>query len=269
MLFPKLPAELQLRIWKNAIPGPRVIKLKTHVPEWLMNEPNSWPEDYDSAADNSAAIGALDCSTDTKPCELLGACKVSRAEILRVYRSVIESKSGKKIRFDGDNDTILFHAAKPLGHARINYGGSLSTLRNYTSLFAGVKTLAWCKDLSLLLPKDYICWFISQFRSLDKFILVSSMNCVGSMRFNPDYLDAWNKDKELFHALRVTIRTREEALSPMFRDLQSWLDVAGQNDNRTRELQQEFSVWKENNAPQRKIPEITMAYMHLELVQDF
>ena len=28
--FHDLPTELQLKIWKRAIPGPRVIKLKTH-----------------------------------------------------------------------------------------------------------------------------------------------------------------------------------------------------------------------------------------------
>jgi hypothetical protein len=30
-LFPELPTELQLKIWEHAIPGPRVMKIKTHV----------------------------------------------------------------------------------------------------------------------------------------------------------------------------------------------------------------------------------------------
>jgi hypothetical protein len=36
-----------LEIWKYTIPGPRVINLKTHVPDWLMDEPETYPEDYD------------------------------------------------------------------------------------------------------------------------------------------------------------------------------------------------------------------------------
>jgi len=45
--FPQITAELQLEIWKYTIPGPRVINLKTHVPDWLMNEPETYPDDYD------------------------------------------------------------------------------------------------------------------------------------------------------------------------------------------------------------------------------
>ncbi|KAE9380074.1 hypothetical protein N431DRAFT_309705, partial [Stipitochalara longipes BDJ] len=106
-VFPKLPAELQLKMWKYAIPGPRIIKLKTHVPDWLMEERESYPDDYDWAADQAAAVRDLEFSTDTKPCGLFGACSASRKVILRVYQSVVVSKGGKKIRFDGDNDSIL------------------------------------------------------------------------------------------------------------------------------------------------------------------
>ena len=88
------------------------MKLKTHVGLYFMlniDEGNSWPEDYNWKADQYAAVQTIDFSTDTKPCGLLGACRNSRAEILRVYCGAIKGQNDKIFRFDGENDTILLH----------------------------------------------------------------------------------------------------------------------------------------------------------------
>jgi hypothetical protein len=87
----------QLKIWKYAIPDPRIIKLKAHAPRWLMEKREIYSDDYDWAVDAAAALRDLEFSTDTKACGLFGACTASREIILGVYQSVVESKGGKKI----------------------------------------------------------------------------------------------------------------------------------------------------------------------------
>jgi hypothetical protein len=135
-LFPRVAAELQVEIWKYAIPGPRVINLKTHVPDWLMDEPETYPDDYDWAADQIAAVQALEFSTDTKPCNLLGACVTSREVILGVYQSVVASRGGSKIRFDGANDTILLHTeeSRGMGQSPLGSPGRVRC-RDFSSAF--------------------------------------------------------------------------------------------------------------------------------------
>jgi hypothetical protein len=141
-LFPRVAAELQVEIWKYAIPGPRVINLKTHVPDWLVDEPEAYPDDYDWAVDQVAAVQALGFSMDTKPCSLLGACVTSREVILGVYQSVVASRGGSKIRFDGANDTILLHTEESRAMGQSPLGSpDRAWCRDYNSVFFGIKRL--------------------------------------------------------------------------------------------------------------------------------
>jgi hypothetical protein len=89
--FPRLPVELQIKIWKKLIPKtPRIIKIRLHPR-------TSW-------SDSSPFF-----STDTKASPLLRACKISRDEVLMVYNVCLESSGCKrKIRFDGVNDIMMF-----------------------------------------------------------------------------------------------------------------------------------------------------------------
>jgi hypothetical protein len=91
--FPKLPLELQREVWKYAIPKLQAIKIRVH----------------NDNIDGNTTL-PLRFSTDTHPSGLLSACKISREEILRVYKICIETKGhARKIRFDGEMVTVILH----------------------------------------------------------------------------------------------------------------------------------------------------------------
>jgi hypothetical protein len=188
---------------------------------------------------------------------------------LKVYRSIIESKGGK-IRFDGDNDTILLHGEEHLsikdqllGCPGSTYSWPARTLRNYTSLFAGVKTLAWSENQFYSIPMDDRSWLVSQFRSLEKLILVSD----GAGRINPenwaDYNQVLNKSwvRELL--------TDENVDSYELEDLQVWLDYVPGEKVQMQHLRKEFLLWKEHIAPQWEVPEIGLGFAYFEPKDSF
>ena len=91
--FPKLPLELQREVWKYAIPKLQAIKIRVH----------------NDNIDGNTTL-PLRFSTDTHPSGLLSACKISREEILKVYKICIETKGhARKIRFDGEMVTVILH----------------------------------------------------------------------------------------------------------------------------------------------------------------
>jgi hypothetical protein len=207
---------------------------------------------------------ALEFSTDTMACGLLGACKVSRTGILKVYGSIIESKGGKKIRFEGDNDTIYLHGEENLplhdqllGCPGSTYSWPARTLRDYTSLFADVKTLAWSENQFYSIPMDDRCWLVSQFKSLENLILLT-----GYGRNDPTTWDGYNKAMNKFWVTKF--QTEEDVLSHELEDLQTWLDYIHSEQQKLRFLKQEFELWKESIAPQWEVPEITEAFHYLD-----
>jgi hypothetical protein len=165
---------------------------------------------YDWAADQDAAVESLDFSTDTKPCGVLGACKASRVKILSVYRSVIESKGGKKIRFDGENDIILLHGAEHLAIEKRLLGcpgtrerSSPAKFRDYTRVFTGVKTLTWSEPHYLSTTRKLeSLWMISQFTSVEKLFLGDG--CL----LKPEAWDLFNKNLNGLGVKRCTQRRK-------------------------------------------------------------
>jgi hypothetical protein len=89
-LFPNFPMELQIKIWKQAIPPPHLVRVNVQ-----------------------GDIDHIRLSTNTSVPALLRASKTSRDTILRVYKTSLES-GDRKIRTDGNND-ILVHFGKGLG----------------------------------------------------------------------------------------------------------------------------------------------------------
>jgi hypothetical protein len=138
-----------------------------------MEKREIYPDDYDWAADQAAALRDLEFSTDTKACGLFGDCTASREIILGVYQSVVDSKGGKKIRFEGDNDTILLCTGKSCQLVQSLFGeigNAVRRCRDYTSVFSGIKRLVWTQREYFALFRS--SWLIAQFPSRKEFILI-------------------------------------------------------------------------------------------------
>lgn len=152
-LFPKLPAELQIKIWKHAIPAPRLVRVK---------------------AEGGIGTIPIRLSTNTPaPDGLLRACKTSRETIQKVYTTCLESGE-RKIRMDGDNDVlVLFSTGSPGDRALIGHYEPLPWLAERTilpsqvNMFSGVKSLATPNYAMNGYSNNKERWFLSQFQSLE------------------------------------------------------------------------------------------------------
>jgi hypothetical protein len=162
--FPKLPLELQREVWKYAIPKLQAIKIRVH----------------NDNIDGNTTL-PLRFSTDTHPSGLLSACKVSREEILRVYKVCIETKGhARKIRFDGEMATVVLHDypadfRNPLS----TYTGDKlqSGFHSSYSCFQGVKAIAfvWCRwGGAPLLPFPTSSTLLPIFPTLRTFVHIKS-----------------------------------------------------------------------------------------------
>ncbi|OAA53395.1 hypothetical protein ISF_08748 [Cordyceps fumosorosea ARSEF 2679] len=95
-LFPKLPAELRLRIWKHSLPGTRIVPVHCGADELVV----------DSSVGLVAAIG---CTTTIPNPTNLNICTESRAEAIKSYRRCFGfvGQPGH-IYFDPSRDVLYF-----------------------------------------------------------------------------------------------------------------------------------------------------------------
>lgn len=139
-MFPNLPTELQLAIWKHAIPQPQVVKLKVSAPGTAYD----WPT-HDDASRRSRAIeeAAMDLvfTPDLTPCGLLAVCSASRTTMLDVCGDSIPLGRGKRLHIDGLADTLLLYA-KSKHMPLLPGGGAYHHVHlDYRCMFAGVNKL--------------------------------------------------------------------------------------------------------------------------------
>jgi hypothetical protein len=149
-IFPKLPPEVQIKIWKNTIPASRLIRVKVQ-----------------ENADN------IQFSTNISVPVLLSVCHTSRETILKVYSACLES-GDRMIRFDGDNDILVLFSipknARP--PSTFVFYGQLPWFRidkmtcDLQRVFSGVKNLALVYYRFAKATKEQQRWFLSQFQSL-------------------------------------------------------------------------------------------------------
>jgi hypothetical protein len=112
----------------------------------------------------------------------------SREAILEVYKGEIESKGGRKIRFDVENDTILLENRCNMGlHNPIEamhqsmIPRSLYSCPAYRKMFTSIKNLAVDESLLCRMIEGYEGWSFSQFESLE---IIFIMMTVGSQRYS-------------------------------------------------------------------------------------
>lgn len=205
-LFAQLPDELQISIWKFAVPDPQIIRLKIEADKRLYDSNVFTQDDFEWEADQVSSLKGLKLSTPyTEAPGLSAACKNSRNVLLDVYKGTLKSKGDTVIRFDPENDTIFLI---PVGEFELSFGchdaseGHSSNLhslhnsrktmflglgtpgipklqpqrsRDYRSIFGGIKKLVivW-NELLCAHPSD-ITWTLSNFASLKELTLVSKV----------------------------------------------------------------------------------------------
>lgn len=140
--FPKLPPELQLKIWKHAVPSSRVMQIHCIYPASTGSPNLSKAERCDAEATTPG--NEVEFGTDALPSGLLSACKQSRKIILEIHDGCIES-GGRKIRFDKENDVIFLHTTSECCDRDLpGMWSRPETIPNYREIFADVRHLAVC-----------------------------------------------------------------------------------------------------------------------------
>lgn len=105
--FFRLAPELQIKVWKHALPEPRIVQLRM-----IAN-----PKQRSTKSKDGKTIAGTSHSTPPKqrfyittdiPCSaLLQTCKVSRQIMLETYSVCIDSKHGWKFYLDGEGDWVV------------------------------------------------------------------------------------------------------------------------------------------------------------------
>jgi hypothetical protein len=171
-IFPNLPTELQLKIWKHAIPEPRIMKVEVQT-----------KIDEDGEA-------RMIFTTNDKPSALLRACKKSRQAILESYTVCLATKNScRKIRLDGDKDVVCLWSRYSPGYDPITLSNlpfikedpdshladriiDLSDLEDET--FSGIRTLAIRIYLDWDIVNRQVLRLLCAFTSLEKLIVLSN-----------------------------------------------------------------------------------------------
>jgi hypothetical protein len=91
-LFPKLPTEIQLKIWKLAMPGPRLIKIG-HRPQFATRP--------------SGSVDMFYQKSQKIPTPLLHTCRETRAMVLKTIKPRFRLSSRHPIYFDFEKDTLF------------------------------------------------------------------------------------------------------------------------------------------------------------------
>jgi hypothetical protein len=117
-VFPKLPKELKLMIWKKALPGPRVVELEYHQNDNDGDGDGDGDDDGDDDDDDDDDGNDDDNDGEfimqghfTSPCPIpviLSVCQESRTEAQNQYELSFPSiGSGPKVYFNPSIDTLV------------------------------------------------------------------------------------------------------------------------------------------------------------------
>lgn len=161
-LFPKLPAEIRLMIWKAALPGPRLVDVNFQF------------EDSEFAFGSNLAS----CASPTPPPTLLSVCHESRTEALKHYSLCFAVGSEEVGVFcDLKIDTLFISCCYPVDDilSCLNLSGSLAG-----PAFQGLQHLAvgLHPGMRYVDPVDHL-FLMEQLRGLETFtfVLHDKHNC--------------------------------------------------------------------------------------------
>jgi 2EXR family len=101
--FPKLPKELQLKIWKYLIPGPRIIELKSVIVTEYLDDDDDSEITYDR------------CIAMTPHPLFLHICQDSRFLARKIYQRNFEDELKWPVYMDPSRDVLLLYDSLSLG----------------------------------------------------------------------------------------------------------------------------------------------------------
>jgi hypothetical protein len=157
-LFPKLPAELRLMIWREARPGPRLVDVKFRF------------------EDKYSRFGSTPthCTSRTPPPAMLGVCRESREEALKKYSLCFAMDSGRaKIYFDLEVDNLFITCDDPMDLlASLHVAGGLAM-----PSFQGLRHLALALCPGMMdVDLRGIVYLIEHLQGLETFTLLPHEN---------------------------------------------------------------------------------------------
>jgi hypothetical protein len=139
-LFPKLPAEIRLRIWKLSFPCTRAIRVRPLVDK---DRPLSYREN------TSREVLNIRFSYTDDPIMALQISRESRKAGLSIYRPLVAG--GRTIYFCPDRDVFVFEGLDIVYQKLVLYRGLATTMRllentitrELTDQFADLSTIEW------------------------------------------------------------------------------------------------------------------------------
>ncbi|KAG4433486.1 hypothetical protein IFR05_011024 [Cadophora sp. M221] len=180
-LFPKLPIELRLKVWKDAMPTPQVIKIQTFIPNTIYDRPQdphfSSPQIRNSPyAEMYVQIYGRKLvfrhHSTVQPFSLRTTSSESRQIFFEIHTSKLTLESGESLYFDSKNDTIHFYVDSemippflPGRGLDFSIPALFPTCIDYTSAFVGIQNLAIEIKYFTAARKD-AAWLLSQFVNL-------------------------------------------------------------------------------------------------------
>jgi len=235
--FPDLPAEIQLNIWKSALPEPQIIPITLH-------------HNADSGQNE------IQFTTKHKPSGLLRACVDSRAVILKVFNVAIKSDDSERlIRLDGRRDIVILGLHKssfvpyrpPYFGVRCRF--RLSLTAEFGPRFKGVETLSWVSLQEIQgdwTPEDDI-WAHTQFPGLKRWIYPLS--------YTSDF-----KFETVANGLPPGFRFREweEGMSPHFENAKRLISSIRRQRILSTHLRNAILDFKKDKRPDWEIPEVKL-----------
>ncbi|KAK0112910.1 hypothetical protein ONS95_014631 [Cadophora gregata] len=156
-LFPRMPAELRLRVWTEAYPEPRLIEIRVE----------------------RGGIWSVRCST--KLSSLFVVCHESRTEVFKRHLSISRHlHSAVTIPFDGEKDVLVFRRD---GYSNWEF---LSAFSNYHSLEIthSIRRIVW-EDKSYTRRVSPFCLTdLFRFRDLKGILRMPNLKTVQIAKFN-------------------------------------------------------------------------------------
>ena len=112
--FSKLPTELQLKVWKFALPAPRIVQLRLvanpkEQTQYPLSKQRQSSSDTPDKVPSQKRQSHYYIQADINLSPLLATCKRSRQIMLEHYNHCVESKGDWKLYIDAEEDWVILN----------------------------------------------------------------------------------------------------------------------------------------------------------------
>ncbi|KAH7308738.1 hypothetical protein BKA65DRAFT_601610 [Rhexocercosporidium sp. MPI-PUGE-AT-0058] len=257
-LFPKLPIELRFKVWEEATPGPRVIKIQTFVPNTIYDRPRNayfaCPQARSSLlSDMYIRIYGRKLvfrhHSTAQPSPLRTICSESRKIFHNKFTATLILEHGEPLYFDGANDTIHFYVDSDKippflpGRGLEAVGPVLfAPCIDYAGAFAGIQNLAIERPYFSAARKD-VAWLLAQFVNLKVLTITRT----------------WQETRDT--KAEVWLQSEEETFSPVISSLGDLKAVIEFSVRDVKDVKTELEKFKKAEKPEWEIPDIKIEFL--------